>query len=268
LRHCVRFDFMTSGAWHVAQTWYIGVLPRRFHPRSLMKTQSRILAATFFLVATARADVTPHVLFTNNMVLQANREIPAWGTAGPGERVQVILRGDGIDVQDRTIADAKGRWLVRLPKQAATKEDANPCTLTVVGKNSLEFKNVLVGEVWLASGQSNMQWSVRDSADPEKTAAGATDARLRLYTGPRIATPAPMTTIPSKPAWQECSPKTSIDFSAVAYHFGAHLRKALKVPVGLIHTSFGGTPCEAWTSREALQADPSLAYYNAVIDKA
>jgi sialate O-acetylesterase len=233
-----------------------------------MNTRLSILSAVLVLVASARADVTPHVLFTDNMVLQANRDIPVWGTAGPGERVQVVLRGDNMELQDRTIADAKGKWSVRLPKQAATKEEASPLTLTIIGKNSIEFKNVLVGEVWIASGQSNMQWTVRDSAEPEKTAAGATDRRLRLYTVPRVAAPAPMHTIPSKPAWEECTPKAVTNFSAVAYHFGNHLRKALKVPVGMIHTSVGGTPCEAWTSREALEAEPSLLHYNVAMDVA
>src|SRR5262245_19981 len=137
-----------------------------------MKSQLRILAAAFVLAACARADVSPHVLFTDNMVLQANRDIPIWGQADAGERVQVVLEGDKIRVQDRTIADAKGRWSVRLPKQPATKDEASPLTLTIIGKNTISLKNVLVGEVWIASGQSNMQWTIRDSADPEKTAAG------------------------------------------------------------------------------------------------
>jgi sialate O-acetylesterase len=233
-----------------------------------MKTRLTILNAMLVLIGSARADVNPHVLFTDNMVLQANRDIPIWGQADAGERVQVILENDKVKVQDRTIADAKGRWSVRLPRQAATKDDDGALTLTIIGKNTIAFKNVLVGEVWIASGQSNMQWTVHDSADAEKTAAGATDTRLRLYTVPRVAAATPMQTIPSKPAWEECSPKNVVGFSAVAYHFGNHLRKALNVPVGLIHSSVGGTPCEAWTSREALEAEPSLAYYNLAIDKA
>ncbi len=216
----------------------------------------------------ARADVTPHVLFTDHVVLQANSEIPVWGTAEPGERVQVILEGDHVKAQDRTIADGKGRWMVRLPKQIAKPGAAHPLTLTFLGKNSVTIHDVLIGEVWIASGQSNMQMALRYTQDGEKAAAAANDPLLRLYTVPNVAAPTPLTSIVSRPKWQECTPQSAINFSAVAYYFGKHLREALKVPVGIIHTSWGGTPAEAWTSQEALENEPTLGYYNQVLANA
>ena len=227
-----------------------------------------VLAAGLLPATAARADVTPHVLFTNNMVLQANREIPVWGTADPGERVQVLLEGRKVRAQDRTIADANGRWQVTLPKQIAMTDDTQPLTLTFKGNNEITLTNILVGEVWIASGQSNMQMSLRSSQDGEKAAAAATDHRIRLYTVPNVAAPIPLKTIASRPKWQECTPESVINFSAVAYYFAKHLRADLKVPIGIIHSSWGGTPAEAWTSRDALEEVPTLRYYNEALDAA
>lgn len=220
------------------------------------------LAAALLLTTAARADVTPHVLFTDNMVLQADREIPVWGLAQPGERIQVVLAGGKVSAQDRAIADAKGRWMVRLPKQSATTDQAPPLTLTFRGNNEVTLHNILIGEVWMASGQSNMQMSLKDCQDGDKAAAAATDSHIRLYTVPNVAAPIPLTSIASRPKWTECSPQSVLYFSGLAYYFAKHLRKDLKVPIGIIHTSWGGTPAEAWTSQEALEAEPTLRYYN------
>jgi len=203
-----------------------------------------------------RADVTPHPLFSDNMVLQQGVALSVFGKGKPGEKVTVQL-GDSSAVG---VVDKDGAFSVTLPAQKA----ATGLTLRLSGDNVIEFKNVAVGEVWVCSGQSNMEWSVDRSEEPAKVKEKAKDPSLRLFTVQRRASATPL----SDPAdlkhltgWVESDPSTVGPFSAVAYHFGRKLRQELGVPVGLIHTSWGGTPAQAWTSIEALQAVPSLKYY-------
>jgi sialate O-acetylesterase len=134
----------------------------------------------------------------------------------------------------------------------------------VEGKNKVEFKNVAVGEVWVCSGQSNMEWSVNASSNPEAVKAASKNPNLRLFTVKKRTATAPITDqndLGHFTRWDECGPETVGGFSAVAYHFGANLQKSLNVPVGLIHTSWGGTPAQAWASLDALEAVPELKYY-------
>lgn len=206
-------------------------------------------AGCLILVATpALAAVAPNPLFTDGAVLQRDMPVPVWGTADDGEKVTVKFRG-----QEKSTTAKEGRWSVTLDKLEA----GGPFELSIAGPNNqVTVKDVLVGEVWVASGQSNMQWSVRLSADPEKTIASAPNPYIRLFTVPRIARPTPQTTVDTK--WEPCDSKTIPEFSAVAYFFGLDLQKKLNVPVGLINTSYGGTPAEAWTSNETLAASPIL----------
>lgn len=220
--------------------------------------------------APAAADVKLHELFTDHGVLQAGRPIQVWGWSNPGEEVSVELhRGKNTVTAPKATADQAGRWSATLPQQPVTGADEEACSLVVKGKNTITLKNILIGEVWICSGQSNMQWRVVESADPQATISKAKDSRLRLYTVPRTASLKPLEHVAPPPGekaqttkWYECSPETVPDFSAVAYHFGAHLRSKRNVPVGLIHTSWGGTPAQAWTSKEALDAEPSLMHYH------
>jgi sialate O-acetylesterase len=196
----------------------------------------------------ARAEVKPNSLFSDGAVLQQGVAVPVWGTAKDGEKVTVKF-------QEQTVtATAKdGRWLVRLKPLKA----GGPFTLTVAGEsNTLTITNVLVGEVWLGSGQSNMAFQLSRAANAAEAIAGARDPQLRLFTVPRAALDTPAADAAA--SWEESSPETAAKFSAVAWFFGRDLRKALHVPVGLIHSSVGGTPAEAWTSRAALEADPEL----------
>jgi sialate O-acetylesterase len=215
-------------------------------------------------VGTARADVTPHPIFSDNMVLQQGVDVVVWGLAAPGEEVQVALErktaNEGSAVGISTKAEKDGKWSVTLPKQKA----GTGYKLTVKGKNTVEFKNVAVGEVWICSGQSNMEWSVNAGETPDKIKEGATNPNLRLFTVKKRTAATPIddqTDLKHFTTWVESSPDTVGGFSAVAYHFGQKLQKELDVPVGLIHTSWGGTPAQAWTSLEALDAEPSLKYY-------
>jgi sialate O-acetylesterase len=230
-----------------------------------------LLAAVVGLAATtARADVKPHPIFSDNMVLQQGTDVVFFGKADPGEEFMVGVGkqgGPGAKVK----ADKDGNWLVTLPKQ----EPGTGYVLFVDGKNKIEFKNVAVGEVWICSGQSNMQWELwRLTKDDQgkKVAAAAANPNVRLYTVPRRPSAEPQSDYPVQTVprdkdhtvtfgkWQECTPETALEFSAVAYFFGRDLQKARNVPVGLIATNWGGTVCEAWASKGALEADPGLKY--------
>lgn len=223
-----------------------------------------LVAVVGWSAAAVRADVKPHPLFTDNMVLQQGVACPVWGKADPGEEVQVSIaraaKGEASAAATSTTADKGGNWKVSLPAQKA----GTGFILTIKGKNAVTLKNVAVGEVWVCSGQSNMEWSVNASETPEKVKAGAKHPEVRLFTVKKRTSPTPISDqndLEHFTKWVECSPDSVGGFSAVAYHFGVRLQKELDVPVGLIHTSWGGTSAQAWTSLEALDADPMLKYY-------
>lgn len=198
-------------------------------------------------VIAARAEVKLHGLFTDGAVLQQGVPVPVWGTARDGEKVTVKFQGQEVS----TLAKS-GRWSVKLPALKA----GGPFILTVTGDNTLTRTNVLVGEVWLCSGQSNMGFKLNRAANAAEAIASAGDPELRLFSVPHESDDSPRTDVASQ--WQESTAATASNFSAVAWFFGRDLRRALKVPVGLIDSSVGGTPAEAWTSRGALEADPEL----------
>ena len=206
-----------------------------------------LAAALAAPVTATRADVKPNGLFTDGAVLQQGIAVPVWGTAKDGEKVTVKF-------QDQTVTATaqEGRWMVRLQPLKA----GGPFTMTISGENSVTLTNVLVGEVWLCSGQSNMAFALARATNATEAIAAAGDPQLRLFTVPRDAADEPRTDITG--SWRQSAPATASNFSAVAYFFGRDLRRALKVPVGLIHSSVGGTLAEAWTSRAALEADPDL----------
>jgi sialate O-acetylesterase len=197
----------------------------------------------------ARAEMKPHNLFTEGMVLQQGIKVPIWGTASDGEHVKVSFQD-----QEASATASHGKWMIHLNNLKA----GGPFELTIAGENTIHFKNVLVGEVWVCSGQSNMQWPVWASGDAEKTIKEAKQPQIRLFTVPMTTAPQPVHDVPSQ--WQECTPDTVKGFSAVGYHFGKSLHEDLKVPVGLINSSWGGTVAEAWTSAAALRAQPELQH--------
>jgi sialate O-acetylesterase len=194
--------------------------------------------------ATTVAETKLHTLFTDGMVLQRDLPCKVWGTAAAGEEVVVEIAGQKKSAK----AGADGRWSVKLdPLPAGGPHELKAGGVTV--------KDVLVGEVWVCSGQSNMEWSVNASANPAEEKAAAKYPKLRLYTVPKKMADTPQTEVAS--AWKVCSPETVGGFSAVAYYFGRDLL-SLDVPVGLIHTSWGGTAAELWTKHEVLAGTPEL----------
>lgn len=208
----------------------------------------------------ARADVKPHALFTDGMVLQRGMKCPVWGMADPGEQVSVTFKIKKQDVAAETsaatTADDKGKWRIEL--QVADALAGGPYQLTIKGKNTIELKDVYVGEVWICSGQSNMEFHLGGAHNAKEAIAHSKNPKIRLFTVPKNTSDKPLTGFKGQPKWQECDEKSSPSFSAVGYFFGRDLQKAIDVPVGLIHTSWGGTVAEAWTTRSALESNPEL----------
>lgn len=214
--------------------------------------------AIVLIGAGARAEVKPHALFSDGAVLQQGITVPVWGTAKEGETVTVKFAGQSV------VTTAKGgQWLVKLKP---LKASATPQTMTIAGENTITINNLLVGEVWVCGGQSNMQWGLNQTANSQAAIAAANDPMLRLFTVPRQGKDEPQRDVVGN--WSECTSQTVPGFSAVGYYFGRDLRKTLKVPVGLINSNVGGTPAEAWTSKRALQADPALQDIFAAHEKA
>ncbi len=218
----------------------------------MMKTYKILLFITFisiFSINVVNAEVKLPRIFSSNMVLQKGVEIPVWGWANKGERIEISFNNITI----RTKTDNNGKWSVKLPAQ----EYGGPYTLTVKGKNTVVFDNILIGEVWVCSGQSNMEWQVANSVNAENEIAAANFPKIRLFTVPKTVAQFPNEDI-SSGEWVECSPETVGNFSAVGYFFGRDIFKELNVPVGLIHTSWGGTVAETWSSAETISKDPDL----------
>ena len=197
----------------------------------------------------AAADVSLNNMFGDHMVLQQGIKNKVWGKADPGEQVAVTLGGQ----THSTAAAADGTWHVFLDP---VKEYGGPHTLTVKGKNTVTFSDVLIGEVWVCAGQSNMQWSVNQSNDPDLEKAAAKFPNIRLISVPQVGTQEPQRNFNGK--WQQCSPETVGNFSAVGYCFGRQLNQTLGVPVGLINNAWGGSAAEAWVKREKVAAHPTL----------
>jgi sialate O-acetylesterase len=186
-------------------------------------------------------------LVGSHMVLQRNVSARVWGWAAPGEAVRVRV---GAATGEATTGP-DGRWSVDLPPQGA----GGPYAMTVVGGNTITLEDVWFGEVWVASGQSNMEWPLAQSIGGPEAAAAGCDG-LRLFTVAKATSLVPRDDVTGR--WAPCDATSAPGFSAVAFYFGEKLHRALGVKVGLVHSSWGGTPAEAWTSRGALEAEPSL----------
>src|SRR5688572_17065812 len=208
------------------------------------------IALASLLALSSSADVTLPAPFSDNMVLQRSPKTPIFGWADKGEKVTIKIGQASAEAT----ANDNGKWLAIL--DTTNIDPASPLEVTVSGNNSLTMKNVLVGEVWLASGQSNMEWTVAISKDADMEIAQADFPAIRMFTVKKAVAEQPAKDVEGK--WEVCTPQTAGRFSAVGYYFARDLHQHLKVPVGVIHTSWGGTPAEAWTSREMLSSDPDF----------
>jgi len=207
-----------------------------------------VMACSVLTTSVALAEVELPSVISNHMVLQRDMPLPIWGKAEPGEKVTVSIQKQSAEA----VANPDGRWQVKLDAMQA----GGPFGMTIAGANTLTLKDILVGEVWICSGQSNMQMTVKKSKDAAVEIKAADYPKIRLFTAQRTIASQPRFNVPGE--WSACTPETAAPFSAVAYYFGRHLHKKMDVPVGLIHTSWGGTPAESWTSMPVLQADPVL----------
>lgn len=207
------------------------------------------VVVSVFGAGSAMADVKLPNIFGSHMVLQQGQKNKVWGLADAGEAVTVSI---GTQSHKAT-AGADGKWSVMLDSMPAS---GAALTLTVKGKNEVKFDDVLVGEVWICSGQSNMQWSVNAANDPDLEKAAAKHPKLRMINFPQVGTQEPIWTHPDR-QWQVCSPETVGGWSAVGYFFGRQLHQTLDVPVGMINNAWGGSACEAWINRDLLTKTPA-----------
>ena len=198
----------------------------------------------------SQAEILMPAVFSDHMVLQRGQAVPVWGKADAGASVTVTFGGQKKAVK----AGDDGKWKVELAEMKASK--ASRKLRITAGKDKVEYKDVLVGEVWLCSGQSNMEWRIKQTKDPKKSAEAADYPKIRFFQTPRNSQPAPVEKIGGK--WQLCNPKDAPNFSAVAYYFGRKLHKDLNVPVGLLVSAWGGTRIEPWTPPCGFDSVPSL----------
>ena len=210
-----------------------------------------ICLALMCLCAPVGAAVVPALPFTDNAVLQRDKPIPVWGTAEPGEKVTVAFASHTV----ATTADASGKWRVDLP---ALPANAKAADLIIRGKNTLTLTNILVGEVWLASGQSNMEQMVKETFDADlDIPASARFPQIRhLRTGYKVSD-TPLTV--GSGTWQVAGPATTGEFSAIAYFYARVLTDALDVPIGIINSTRGASRIQPWMDAAALGSDPSFA---------
>jgi len=206
-------------------------------------------AALLALACSARADVRLPYLIADHMVAQRDCPVHIWGKADPGEPVSVEFRGASA----KSVADELGQWSVYLPPG----ESGGPFSMTIRGANTVTLRDILVGDVWVASGQSNMEWPVARADDAPEAIANARRPRLRLVRAMHKVSEYPLENLVGE-MWRESTPESAADFSAVAYHFGRLLEEHLDVPIGLIQTAWGGTPLDAWTSLGAISREPAL----------
>lgn len=224
-----------------------------------MRARWTVVAATCVaLAAPLRAGVTLAPVFGEHAVLQRDRPLPVWGRAEPGEEIEVSFAGTGA----RGVADADGRWRVDLPPHPA----GGPYELVVRGRDELRLGDLLVGDVWLCSGQSNMEWELHLSADAERHVAEAGHPDLRLLRVPRAASAVPLDE--ASLAWTACTQESAEWFSAVAYFFGRRLQSELSVPIGLVMSAVGGTHIEPWTPEAGFAAVPARRPVLAQMDAA
>ncbi len=209
-----------------------------------------ILTLSFFTISSLIiANVKLPKVFGDNMVLQRDSEIPVWGWADIGEKITITFH----DQKVKTTADKEGKWNVRLEPEKA----GGPFSMTVKGKSEIIINNILIGDVWICSGQSNMEWPLSNTNNGAETIQKAGNQNIRLLVVPRTISVSPLEDV-DVDGWAVCSSETVRDFSAVGYYFGAILQKELDVPIGLISSNWGGTRIESWTSAESCDKNSFL----------
>jgi sialate O-acetylesterase len=215
----------------------------------MMRKPIPVAVLCALVCGTAQADPSLPRLFSDHMVLQRGVASRIWGWADPGEKIQVSLG----QITREAVAGADRRWELTLPSMSA----GGPFVLAVRGKRTIELRDVMLGEVWVASGQSNMTFALADATGGSDEILRADRPEIRLFTVPgRVAVTPQPDTLPA--GWKVCAPETAKEFSAVAYFFARRLREYLHVPIGIILSAWPGSRGEEWTDAESLRADPIL----------
>jgi sialate O-acetylesterase len=219
--------------------------------RNLLRQATQLLSLTAGLAAfSAQADVKLPVIFSDRMVLQRDQKVPVWGWADEGEKVTVEFAGQKAETTAKG-----GKWSVTL---TPLKGSSTGAKFTVTGKNKVEFSDVVVGEVWFCSGQSNMEWSVSQSKNAKEEIAAANNPRIRHFKVPHVTAIEPQTEVKTSGGWQLTATNTVGGFTAVGYYFAREIQKELDVPIGLIGCNWGGTRIEPWTPPIGFQSVPAL----------
>jgi len=215
-----------------------------------LATLASVAAVALLCPAASPADVTLATPFCDGAVLQRDKPLAIWGAASPGEKVKVDFKGQ----TQQTEADAQGRWHIQL---AGFPASAEPAQLVVTGHNTVTVRDILLGDVWLCAGQSNMHFYVREAADARREIAAAEYPLIRQFLVRSVVADHPLDLVDGE--WKACSPATAGDFTAVGYFFAQHLHRELKIPIGIIRATLGGSPIEGWMSEPALAGNPAFA---------
>lgn len=219
-------------------------------PLPLIRHAFLITALCLGSAVSLPASAKPMSLFTDGMVLQRDTVLPVWGTASPGEQVTVEFSGQKKSAK----ADDKGLWMVKLDPVPAS---VVPSEMTIsAGGSPTKVSNVLVGDVFVAGGQSNMGFPLFAAHNAAEVLPQATDDKLRFFNVAKKTSPEPQIDVTGK--WQASDPTNAKDFSAVAYFFAREIRKSADVPVGIVSAPWGGTPIETWMSLDSIKAPPAL----------
>ncbi|MFM2393429.1 MAG: hypothetical protein RLZZ546_1411 [Bacteroidota bacterium] len=210
-----------------------------------------ILATLLFYNTQAIANIKMPDIFCDNMVLQQNAQIKLWGWGRALEVVKVITSWTTESYKDTV--DYNGNWTIEIK----TPSYGGPFEMTVEGYNKLQFNNIMIGEVWLVSGQSNMEWSINNGINKgEEEALKANHPNIRMFNTYTKSSATSESNALGK--WEVCQPSTVRNFSAIGYFFARKLNQSLNIPIGIINSTWGGTPAEAWTPANAIEADPIL----------
>ncbi len=219
----------------------------------MKKTIGLITLVFFVFTGLVQAQLSIPPMFSDHAVLQRNKSVPVWGIAAPNAKVTITLADKPVTVK----ADKKGAWSVNLPAMPA----GGPYTLTIAsGKQEVSFADIWLGEVWLCSGQSNMEWRLNQAHNYAEEKPKSNLPMIRQFYVDHEVTLQPKQVL-EKGDWKVCTPETSGDFTAVGYFFAKEIQKELNVAVGLVHSSWGGSQIEGWISKEGMQQSPELAWY-------
>ena len=221
-----------------------------------MNRKNFVLLLVFTLLLDGLPQVKLPSVISSNMVLQQNSIVKFWGWASPGENI--IIKGSWLESDITLKADENGSWVTKIK----TEKAGGPYNITFTGKNTIELKNILFGEVWFCSGQSNMEWPLSKADNAELEISNADYPEIRLFNVKNDVADLPQNDCETTLLWSECSPDTVKNFSAVAYFFARELYKELNIPVGLIESDWGGSSAQVWTKSEVLKSDKILKKFS------